>query len=89
MATAPEQMKKRPQAESADAFTGFVEVSAAAGREYLATANGAALNGLRTAFALQNEAIKAGTELVEAAQTAATKVATAGAKLIETSVESS
>jgi hypothetical protein len=106
MAAAPEQIKKRPSTQEPETpYQTFVEESAAAGRQYMAAANAEALRGLKVAFALQNEGLKAGrqvldatvaagktvtdawTEAVGEGQAVATRLTTAGAKLIETTLE--
>ncbi len=89
MATAPEQIKRRIRGEEpeTEALQSFFEASAEAAREYLAVTNAAALDGLRTAFTAQNDALKAWTQAVRAGQTAATKIAVAGTKLVEDTLQ--
>jgi hypothetical protein len=89
VATAPEQLKRRTRTEEPDteAVQSFFEASAEAAREYLAVTNAAALDSMRNAFAAQNEGLKAWTQAVQAGQSAATKIAVAGTKLVEDTIQ--
>ena len=60
--------------DAAESVQSFIEQASVAGREYSTVANGAALEGLRTAFALQNEGLKATATIFEASVHAATAV---------------
>lgn len=85
---ATEQINKRrahTEELDTDAIQSFFEASAEAAREYLAVTSAAALDGLRKAFVAQNEGLKAWSQAVQAGQTAATKIAVAGTKLVEES----
>jgi hypothetical protein len=77
MAAAPEQIKKRIQSTEpeTEAYRSFVEESAAAGREYVAAANAAAVDSLKTAFALQNEGLKATKRIFDASVEATNELA--------------
>lgn len=61
----------------------ILEQAAAAGREYVAAANAAALSGLKSAFELQSDTIAAWTKAVRTGQAEATKLAAASATLVE------